>query len=344
MNDSFVEIKEHIYYRKFLGLNINPNPNPNWIVIVLNYNGRKHLKYSLKSLLKTRSPLKFKILVVDNNSSDNSWKYLKKYSNNRKIELLLLKKNYGWSKANNIAMKYMIKKYNPKYFTLANNDIIVHPDWLKACHKAFNFNKKIGICGCTVFGDGEFVPYKFYLQAKKKYQKLSIKITNKFIGGMLFNIRAKTIKLLAFIDEGFFFYGEEADLQVRASKLGIKKAIVSTPIWHNTSSTHKRYKFRASFHQMISQLRLAIKHESFISFLVNFISMLYNIIFTSKIKKLSKTRSGAKRLIPSKYRIINISILIFAGIKVILNYPSLVLRIFYESSCLRKNNNDIKNL
>jgi hypothetical protein len=95
---------------------------------------------------------------------------------------------------------------------------------------------------------------------------------------------------------------------------------------------------------MISQLRLAIKHESFISFLVNFISMLYNIIFTSKIKKLSKNRSGAKRLIPSKYRIINISILIFAGIKVILNYPSLVLRIFYESSCLRKNNNDIKNL
>ena len=201
MKDTFDEIKEYIYSRKFLGLNIKPN----WVVIVLNYNGLKHLKYSLKSLLKTRSPLKFKILVVDNNSSDNSWQYLKRYSDNKKIELLLLKKNYGWSKANNIAMKYMIKKYNPKYFTLANNDIIVHPDWLEACNKAFNFNKKIGICGCTVFGDGEFVPYKLYLQAKKKYQKLTIKITNKFIGGMLFNIRAKTIKLLAFIDEGFFF-------------------------------------------------------------------------------------------------------------------------------------------
>lgn len=332
MKDKFDEIKEYIYSRKFLGLNIKPN----WVVIVLNYNGLKHLKYSLKSLLKTRSPLKFKILVVDNNSSDNSWQYLKRYSDNKKIELLLLKKNYGWSKANNIAMKYMIKKYNPKYFTLANNDIIVHPDWLEACNKAFNFNKKIGICGCTVFGDGEFVPYKIYLQAKKKYQKLTIKITNKFIGGMLFNIRAKTIKLLAFIDEGFFFYGEEADLQVRASKFGVKKAIVNVPIWHNTSSTHKRYKFRASLHQIIAQLRLAIKHESFFSFLYQFTSIFYNFIFDTKLKKLSKTLSGARRIMPSDYKIINISILILAAIRVILNYPSLQLRVFYENYCSTK--------
>ena len=335
MKKKFIEIKEYIYSRKLLSLKFKPY----WIVIVLNYNGCRHLKYSLKSLLKTRSLFKFKILVVDNNSSDNSWEYLKRYSNNKKIELLLLKKNYGWSKANNIAMKYMIKKYNPKYFTLANNDIIVHPDWLQSCHKAFNFNKKIGICGCTVFGEGEFVPYKFYLQAKKKYHKLTIKITNKFIGGMLFSIRAKTIKLLAFIDEGFFFYGEETDLQIRASKFGIKKAIVNTPIWHNTSSTHKRYKFRASLHQMISQLRLAIKHKSFFLFLIQFISIFYNIIFDSKLKKLSKTHSGARRIIPSDYKIINISILIFAAIRVILNYPILKFRIYYENQRLKKNNN-----
>jgi len=332
MNTTFIEIKENICSKKSLGLNIRPN----WIVIVLNYNGRKHLEYSLKSLLKTRSSLEFKILVVDNNSSDNSWEYLKKYLSNKKIELLLLKRNYGWSKANNIAMKYMIKKYNPKYFTLANNDIIVHPDWLKSCNKAFNYDQKIGICGCTVFGDGEFVPYKFYLQAKKNYRKLSLKITNNNIGGMLFNIRARTIKLLAFIDEGFFFYGEETDLQVRAAKIGIKKAIVNTPIWHNTSSTQKRYKFRASFHQMISQLRLAIKHNSFFSFLRQFTSIFYNIIFNSKIKKLSKTRSGAKRIIPSDYRIINILILVFAAIRVILNYPSLQLRVLYENHCSNK--------
>jgi GT2 family glycosyltransferase len=108
MKKKFIEIKEYIYSRKLLSLKFKPY----WIVIVLNYNGCRHLKYSLKSLLKTRSLFKFKILVVDNNSSDNSWEYLKRYSNNKKIELLLLKKNYGWSKANNIAMKYMIKKYN----------------------------------------------------------------------------------------------------------------------------------------------------------------------------------------------------------------------------------------
>ena len=125
-------------------------------------------------------------------------------------------------------------------------------------------------------------------------------------------------------------------MQVRASKSGIKKAIVNTPIWHNTSSTFKRYKFRASLYQIISQLRLAIKHESFFSFLIQFTSIFYNLIFDSKLKKLSKTRSGARRIMPSDYKIINILILIFAGIRVILNYPILKFRIYYENQCLKK--------
>jgi len=333
MKKSFNEIREYICSKKNLGSNFKPE----WVVIVLNFNGLKDLKYSLKSILKTKSKLKFKILVVDNNSSDNSFNYLKRnYSKNNKVELLFLKKNYGWSKANNIAMKYMIMKYSPKYFTLANNDIIVHPDWLKSCHKVFDYDKKIGICGCTVYGDGEFVPYKEYLQAKKKYKKFNLVITNKHIGGMLFNIRSETIRLLAFIDEGFFFYGEEIDLQKRASKIGVKKAIVNTPIWHNTSSTHKRYKFRASLHQMIAELRLTLKHRSFFAFLKKFSSIFYNIIFFKKLKKLSKRYSGAKRLIPSDYKIINIMILLLAIIKVILNYPNLKRRIFYENNCIKK--------
>lgn len=336
MKKSFNEIKKYICSKKNLGSNFKPE----WVVIVLNFNGLKDLKYSLKSILKTKSKLKFKILVVDNNSSDNSLNYLKKnYSKNNKVELLFLKKNYGWSKANNIAMQYMIMKYNPKYFTLANNDIIVHPEWLKSCYKAFNYNKKIGICGCTVYGDGEFVPYKQYLQAKKKYKKFNLVITNKHIGGMLFSIRAETIKLLAFIDEGFFFYGEEVDLQKRAFQIGVKKAIVNTPIWHNTSSTHKRYKFRASLHQMIAQLRLALKHDSFFSFLIKFVSIFFNIIFNKKITKLSNRYSGAKRLMPSKFRIINISILFLAMARVIINYPSLRFRVLNENNSLKKNLN-----
>ena len=339
MNKSFNEIKEYICSKKNLG----SNTKPDWVVIVLNFNGRKDLEYSLQSLLKTRSKLKFKILIVDNNSSDDSCSYLKKnYSNNDKIELLFLKKNYGWSKANNIAMQCMIMKYSPKYFTLANNDIIVHPEWLKSCHKAFDYDKKIGICGCTVYGDGEFVPYKQYLQAKKKYKKFNLVITNKRVGGMLFNIRAETIRLLAFIDEGFFFYGEEVDLQKRASKIGIKKAIVNTPIWHNTSSTIKRYKYRASLHQIISELRLTLKHRSFFAFLKKFSSIFYNIIFVKKLKKLSKRYSGAKRLIPSDYKIINILILLLATIKVILNYPNLKCRIFYENYYIKKNDKIIQ--
>ena len=110
MKNTYQEVKEYICSK-----NIDEKyRNPDWIIILLNFNGLKELKYSIKPLLDTKANVSFKILVVDNGSIDSSWKYLKYLLKNSKIELMRLKKNYGWSEANNIAMKYMIEKYTGK--------------------------------------------------------------------------------------------------------------------------------------------------------------------------------------------------------------------------------------
>lgn len=78
---------------------------------------------SIKKLDNLQDNL-FNIIIVDNKSPNGTGEVLKdKYINEKQIETILLDKNYGFSKANNIAYK-KAKEYNPDIVMVLNNDII----------------------------------------------------------------------------------------------------------------------------------------------------------------------------------------------------------------------------
>src|SRR3989304_8306901 len=84
-------------------------------IIIVNWNTKKYTASCLKSIYQNSS-LKNEIIVIDNNSTDNSVLYLKRHFS--KIRLLQNNKNYGYSKANNQGVK------------LAKNEfvVILNPD------------------------------------------------------------------------------------------------------------------------------------------------------------------------------------------------------------------------
>lgn|GEM_PF-4850188 len=59
-------------------------------IIVLNYNGKQHLKTCLESLLETNYP-NFEIILVDNGSSDGSVEFVAE--NYPKVKIVKLKRN-----------------------------------------------------------------------------------------------------------------------------------------------------------------------------------------------------------------------------------------------------------
>lgn len=66
----------------------------------------------------------YKIVLVDNKSPNNTGIELKnKFCNEEQIDVILLDKNYGFSKANNIAFK-KAQEYNPESILVLNNDIL----------------------------------------------------------------------------------------------------------------------------------------------------------------------------------------------------------------------------
>jgi GT2 family glycosyltransferase len=92
-------------------------------IVVLNYNGKHHLKTCLDSLLRTKYP-NFEVILVDNGSTDESVKFVKE--NYPNVNIVKLRKNVysvGGYMAGVLAAK-------GKYVAILNNDIEVDENWL----------------------------------------------------------------------------------------------------------------------------------------------------------------------------------------------------------------------
>ncbi|NCN03976.1 MAG: glycosyltransferase family 2 protein, partial [Candidatus Pacebacteria bacterium] len=89
-------------------------------IIILNYNSQFWLKKTLTTLKEEyldKTKYKVKVIVVDNNSTDDSKTLVKRSF--RWVELIELEENLGFAAGNNIALA----KLDSKYGMLLNNDI-----------------------------------------------------------------------------------------------------------------------------------------------------------------------------------------------------------------------------
>ena len=96
------------------------------VFIILHYQNIDDTINCVESIkkLKNLNNENYKIIIVDNKSPNNTGQELKeKFEKDDTIDLLLLDKNYGFSKANNIAYK-KAKTYNPTAILVLNNDIL----------------------------------------------------------------------------------------------------------------------------------------------------------------------------------------------------------------------------
>ena len=200
-------------------------------VVIPNYNGEMYLKACMESLME-QSLKADEIIIVDNASTDESVKYIKKkYSNI--VKLICLEKNYGFSKAVNEG----IKNSNSEFVVLLNNDTELHKEWLlelyncikddesifSACSKMLRFDNRNIIDDAgdeyTIFGwarkigDGEL---------SDKY-KQSREVFSSCAGAAIY--RKSIFKKIGLFDENFFAYLEDMDISYRARKLSARNSI-----------------------------------------------------------------------------------------------------------------------
>jgi len=92
-------------------------------IVIVNYNGRRHLP-TLLSSLRCQTWHEAEIIVVDNGSSDGSVEYIE--NNFPTVKLVCLTHNVGFAEGVNIGAEIA----EGEYLALLNNDMEVDPNWL----------------------------------------------------------------------------------------------------------------------------------------------------------------------------------------------------------------------
>lgn len=124
-------------------------------VVILNYNVSRFLEQCILSVQKAILTIDAEIIVVDNNSSDDSCVMVRKKFPD--ITLIANPENYGFPKGNNIGVAIA----KGKYVCILNPDTVVAEDtFAKILASSFLANDtEFGIVGCKLIdGTGHFLP------------------------------------------------------------------------------------------------------------------------------------------------------------------------------------------
>ncbi|HMP31051.1 MAG TPA: bifunctional riboflavin kinase/FAD synthetase, partial [Saprospiraceae bacterium] len=93
-------------------------------IAVLNYNGQEYLEAYLSSLLYSSDADKVDLVVIDNNSSDESVDYIQEW--HPEVEVIQLTKNYGYAEGYNRG----ISQIKTPYIAFVNSDVLVSEAWI----------------------------------------------------------------------------------------------------------------------------------------------------------------------------------------------------------------------
>lgn len=273
-------------------------------IIVVNYNGKDCLDKCLKSLTSLNFPKKeYEIIVVDNNSPDESWKIAENYN----VNLIKNKTNDGFAKANNIGLK----SAKGKYIALLNNDATADKEWLNELLNPFEdkqvgastsivyYGKKIQKLKLPWFAGGKVYPMHF---VKHNYLLYHQGYTDYPCGCSMMIKRSILEDIGGLFDERFFMYGEDADLGLRLKKCGFKiaynpKAIAYHHIDINRLSSHEvYYSFKNRSYMMYKHTKLPKP-----IFLLLDLLIYYPIFAIYKYIKLKKIRGYTKEIIRARF-------------------------------------------
>lgn len=217
--------------------------------IVLNYNNYHDTIECLESLLNFTDEFN-KILLVDNNSSDNSFLDIIEWIHDRKTKYFILdndkqcninearviaiknKANLGYGAGNNVGINYSLKYIKPKFIFVLNNDTIIVKDTIYHLIKKMNDEPNLLICGLTIkyyntneiqyLGGAKFNSYFMISKAIKindsNIQENIIEKELDYISGAALFFRSNFFNQFGFFDERYFLYFEEVDLQLRIGK------------------------------------------------------------------------------------------------------------------------------
>jgi len=196
-------------------------------VICIVWNHAKITEACLNSLYRNTDPKKFRLIVIDNGSTDGAEIYLKRLKSKvQNMELVVSNKNEGWCQGLNLGFKHLSQ--DSEYVLWLNNDVLLESNWLEKMLKCFKG------------GVGAVGPTSNYVAGR---QSVMFNHGHDFeyaptLIGFCLMFRREVIDLVGDVDNRFFPGGsEEYDFIIRMKKeLGFGCAIARDVYIHHLGS------------------------------------------------------------------------------------------------------------
>ncbi len=220
---------------------------PKVTISLLLHNSEKHIGKTL-DYLKNQTYKNYELIVLDNASTDNSVKVLKKYFPN--CTIISKSINVGFAQGNN----EIIKDSNSPYILLLNDDVFLRSNYLEKLVELMENNLQIGSASGFLYraegsretsvADGvELLPHKNLRFTTKNEGENAIKIEKSpfevwGVSAPAAIYRTSALQDVAlgeqdFFDSDFFIYKEDVDLAWRLRNMGWESFVDPTAVGYH---------------------------------------------------------------------------------------------------------------
>ena len=236
-------------------------------VIIVNWNGEEVIKDCIDSIYNSNyEKHKLEIIVVDNDSKDNSVHIIK--DNFPEIILIEEQENHGFAEGNNIGFRIA----KGLYIAMLNNDLVIDKEWFNECVKALEEPEVGAVCGKVYEWNDENPKFN----TNNIISTTTLKINNwtglasnsnqespdtydmGYLAGAAMMFKQHIAEKIGFLDKEYFAYYEETDFCNRIIKAGYKLKYLSNALsWHRVMHSSKKKKYFSEFNiQMMARNRI----------------------------------------------------------------------------------------
>ncbi|WKZ70507.1 MAG: glycosyltransferase family 2 protein [Melioribacteraceae bacterium] len=243
-------------------------------ILILNYNRYQDTIECVDSI-KAVNYKNYKLLIVDNSSTDNSYERLIKYY--PEYEILKTDSNLGYTGGINFGLNILLSR-NSEYILILNNDTVVDKNFLCELVKGFNKQGNIGAaCGTILcehnrneiwYAGGKIHKYRGLASHNYKgeffsgkFKKLGCQKTEFITGCMLF-LKTSVLRKVGNEDNRFFMYLDDIEFSIRIRKNGYELFYIPNSIIYHKVIGEKESPFKLYYSV---RNRLLLINSSFVN-------------------------------------------------------------------------------
>ncbi len=233
-------------------------------MVIVSYRAKHFLEQTLRSVRESLEGLQGEVIVVDNDSADDTMAYVKpKFP---EVTFIENQENVGFARANNQA----IALARGRYTLILNPDTIITPESMRASLQWMERHPDCGAIGlhmidgnghflpeskrafptpwvsfCKIFGLSKLLPRsRFFAKYHLRYLEEQKPHAVDILAGAYMFCRTRLLQQIGGFDEDFFMYGEDIDLSYRMTREGFSNWYLPVSILHYKGESTKKDSMR----------------------------------------------------------------------------------------------------